>query len=228
MKHLLAIIAGSMLAACAHAQTINIDFGPLDTDVYNGQGILGGATDTLWNSVDYNGATNLAFADGTAGASGVGVTFNTNWSNVGGLASNTLLGDRIISLPSQTETITISGLAPNTNFDIVLYNGFFAQQYSIVGQPGVGTASTIPDADSPNTDFPNWTQGIEYARLNSAMSDGTGQLQIQDIPIAGGLFAVNSALAGMQIQEVPIPPVAWLFASGLLGLIGVAKRKKKA
>jgi hypothetical protein len=240
MKHLIALIAGIMLQTTAGAALINIDFGPTDKDVYAGQGILGGATDTFWNAVDSTGATNLSFADSTAGTSGVSLTFNAIWSNVGASATNTLLGDRIIRDPNQgaappTETITISGLTPNSIFDIVLYNGFFAQQYSIIGQTGVGSASITPDADSPSTDFPNWTEGVEYARLNSAMSDGSGQLQIQDLPIAGGLFGVNSALAGLQIQDAsqnqeiahaPIPPALLLFGSGLLGLIGISRRKK--
>jgi hypothetical protein len=226
MKHLITLIAGLMLTATAYAQTINIDFGPTDSNVYTGQGILGGTTDTFWNGVDFTGATNLTFADGSAGTIGVSVTFDATWTNVGGLANNTLLGDRVIGDPTQTKTITISGLTPNSIFDIVLYNGFFAQEYSIVGQPGVGTASTVPDADSPTTtDFPNWVEGVEYARLDSATSDANGQLQIQDLPIAGGLFGVNSALAGLQLHVVPIPSAIWLFGPGLLGLIGLARRK---
>ena len=137
-----------------------------------------------------------------------------------------MLADRVISLPSQTETITISGLAANALFDIVLYNAYYAQEYAIAGQPGVGSATTTPNANAPDTDFPNWTQGVEYARLNSVMSDGSGQLQIQDFPIAGGLFGVNSALAGMQIQAVPLPASVWLFGSGLMGLLGMLGRKK--
>ena len=224
-----AFIAGLLLSANAHAQTINVDFGPLDSAVYAGQGILGGPADTFWNALDSAGATNLAFADGTGGTSGVSLTFGTEFSNLGfpfNPGTNTLLADRVISLPSQTETITISGLAANSLFDIVLYNAYYAQEYSITGQPGVGSATTTPDANSPNADFPNWTEGVEYARLSSAMSDGSGQLQIQDVPIAGGLFGVNSALAGMQIQAVPLPASIWLFGSGLMGFLGMLGRKK--
>ena len=35
----------------------------------------------------------------------------------------------------------------------------------------------------------------------------------------------NSNL-GVRIQAVPLPPVLWLFGSGLLGLVGMARRKK--
>jgi hypothetical protein len=231
MKHMTVFIAGFILATTANAAVINVDFGNTGIDVYAGRGILGSDTDTFWNAVDSTGATNLSFADSTAGISGVTLTFDGDFSNVGGLATNTLLGDRIARIvgdPTVTETITISGLSPNSLFDIVLYNGFYANEYSIVGQPGVGTASVIPDADSPNTDFPNWVEGVEYARLNSAMSDGNGQLQIQDLPIAGGLYGVNSAVAGLQIQAVPIPATILLFGSGLVGLVGIARRKKAA
>ena len=224
-----AFIAGLLLSANTHAQTINVDFGPLDSAIYAGQGILGGPAGTFWNAVDSAGATNLAFADGTGGTSGVSLTFGTEFSNLGDSfnpGTNTLLADRVVSLPSQTETITISGLAANSLFDIVLYNAYYAQEYSITGQPGVGIATTTPDTNSPNADFPNWTEGVEYARLSSAMSDGSGQLQIQDVPIAGGLFGVNSALAGMQIQAVPLPASIWLFGSGLMGFLGMLGRKK--
>jgi hypothetical protein len=30
------------------------------------------------------------------------------------------------------------------------------------------------------------------------------------------------------VQQVPVPPAVWLFGSGLLGLIGIARRKQKA
>jgi hypothetical protein len=30
------------------------------------------------------------------------------------------------------------------------------------------------------------------------------------------------------VQQVPVPPAVWLFGSGLLGLIGIATRKKAA
>jgi hypothetical protein len=227
MKYLIALIAGLMLTTTANAQLVNIDFGLVDTDVYTGQGILGGATDTLWNSVDSTGAINLAFADGTGGTSGVSVTFNRQFSNIGTSATNTLLGDRVIGAETDPETITISGLTPNTNYELVLYNVFFAQEYSIVGQPGSGAVTVTPDGDSPTTDFPDWLEGVEYG-LISAISDGTGILTILDTPILGGPFGQNTALAGLQIQEVPIPPVAWLFGSGLLGLVGLARRKKAA
>ena len=230
MKHLIALVAGFMLTTAANAQLVNIDFGRADQpqNLYDGQGILGGATDTIWNLVDSTGAANLLYADGTAGTSAVSVSFNRQFSNVGGTASNTLLGDRVIGSEDTPEMITISGLTPNSNYALVLYNGFFAQEYSIVGQPGSGAVTVTPDNDSPTTDFPDWLEDVEYG-LIFAISDDSGILAILDTPILGGPFGQNTALAGLQIQQihaVPLPPAVWLFGSGLLGLAGIPRRKK--
>lgn len=43
---------------------------------------------------------------------------------------------------------------------------------------------------------------------------------------AGGFGTTLTAQAWGDWNVVPIPPAAWLFGSGLLGLIGVARRKK--
>jgi hypothetical protein len=63
-----------------------------------------------------------------------------------------------------------------------------------------------------------------------ASTDGNGD-GIMGIPMAvGGPFAGFDANfnANMSPAPVPIPAAAWLFGSGLLGLVGIARRKKKA
>jgi len=46
--------------------------------------------------------------------------------------------------------------------------------------------------------------------------------QVHDLAVTGVSFD------NIVVSTVPIPPAAWLFGSGLLGLIGVARRKKAA
>jgi len=43
-------------------------------------------------------------------------------------------------------------------------------------------------------------------------------------------FSANFNLAGADLPPpaVPVPAAVWLFGSGLLGLVGVARRKKAA
>lgn len=45
-------------------------------------------------------------------------------------------------------------------------------------------------------------------------------------PISGSYLVRSSSGSGGGGSVVPVPAAAWLFASGLLGLIGVARRKK--
>jgi hypothetical protein len=47
----------------------------------------------------------------------------------------------------------------------------------------------------------------------------------------GGDFNLNSkkfSANGFQVTTVPVPAAVWLFGSGLLGMVSVAKRKKRA
>lgn len=240
MKSFLATFILLMVASSANAMLVNIDFQPVGSAVYDGQGILGGSTDTSWNAVDFGGASNLTFADGTT-VSGVNVatSFDASFSNLGApfnARTNTLLADRLYGTDAfASQTITISGLTANSSYDIVLYNAFFAQTYSIDGQSISATTDPIA-ATSGNDNFPNWTQGVEYALLGSVVSDSSGQLVIGITPWDGttAFTPKNSAIAGLQIQgelqiqSVPLPAALYLFTAGLVGLVGIARRKTAA
>ncbi len=178
------LFAGLMLLATstANAALINIDFGPSSSATYTGQGILGTASDSTWNAVDFGGASNLTHADGTAGNVSVTTTFDNSFTNLPSY-TNTLLADRLYGTDAlQPQTITLTGLTANSAFDLILYNGFYAQTHSANGQ----SATTEPiAASSANNDFPNWTSGVEYATLSSAISDDSGQLVITVTPWDG-------------------------------------------
>jgi hypothetical protein len=227
---------GMLSVSAAHAMLINIDFGG---DEYTDQGIFGNNTDTYWNSLSYAGFTNLRYADGFVSDVDVTTTFDGSFTNPvsGGSINRTndLLRDRVFGTTgtppgSEAETVTLSGLSANTAYDIVLYNGFYAQIYSIAGQ-GI-SASTDPAEFSANNDYP-WTEGLEYAILESAMSDSSGELVITVTPYPGSnsAFGVNSAIAGLQIQQsagsVPEPTTLALLSLGLAGL-GFTRRRMKA
>ena len=220
------LIASCLLTTTVNAMLINIDFHAVGTsDLYEGQGILGGVSDSKWNGVGTSNATNLI--DSTGGmTTDVDIAVSFGFSTSGQQDNNALLEDRIEGGSSSDETITISDLKHNSIFDIVLYNGRFSQQYSIDGQPEIGTALTSPISDSINSDLNDWKINQEYAWLLLATSDDEGKLQIN--VLSQGNFA---AIAGLQIQEVtavPVPTAFWLFGSGLMGLFGIASQKKSA
>lgn len=54
-------------------------------------------------------------------------------------------------------------------------------------------------------------------------ADGDG---IPGINIPAGLWP-NGTVLDIQLQAVPVPAAFWLFASGLLGLVGVARKRNK-
>ena len=244
-----------MATSTANATLINIDFGPSTSPTYDGQGILGTGADTTWNSVNVGTpnnveSTNLDYADGT-GASGVAVTvdgawdFNGNNTDPGGTAvgTNPLLGDRIANVtPNEPATITLTGLTAGQLYDIVLYAGFYAQDYSISGQSITATINPVYPGGASSS-YPDWQSGEEYVVLASVVADSSGEVGILVDPLSctlptSGIFCGSldsgsdtngyAEIAGMQIQAVPLPAAMYLFGTGLLGLAGIAKRKKTA
>jgi hypothetical protein len=72
----------------------------------------------------------------------------------------------------------------------------------------------------------DWTQMM----VSAVMPEGTASTRIQLIHIleastsnAGSIFLDDASLT---VSAVPVPAAVWLFGSGLLGLVGVARRRK--
>ena len=65
------------------------------------------------------------------------------------------------------------------------------------------------------------TQQGNSANIATLDGDGIPGISLIDGSFVGFSHAVNGALT-----SVPVPAAVWLFGSGLVGLIGIAKRKK--
>ncbi len=57
---------------------------------------------------------------------------------------------------------------------------------------------------------------------------GTPVVQFCDSESSSGMCASGSFAPTLTVSAVPVPAAVWLFGSGLLGLVGVARRKKAA
>jgi hypothetical protein len=57
---------------------------------------------------------------------------------------------------------------------------------------------------------------------------GWAEGDIIKIQLNSGDPGIDPGITGIMFDAVPIPPAVWLFGTGLLGLIGIARRKKAA
>lgn len=190
----LVVLAGGVSVTHAADPIVNIDF-QSGVNTYIGVGVLGSVSDTIWNNIGPGGGTNLNYADGS-GPSGVSIatTYTSTFAN--GSQVNPLLFDWVYTTNPQ-ETIVISGLAPNSAFDIAFYDGFYWQDFTVPAQPGL-IAQVRPNfhlgsAGAPP--FPIDTYGI----LHGVISNASGQITILDTSVSGGPAGQASTIAGMQI-----------------------------
>ena len=97
--------------------------------------------------------------------------------------------------------------------------------------PFVATTGFTADSDpavQPNGVNPGETLGIIYALQGSqTYADVISELTVGSLRI--GIHVQGYASSGSESfvnNPVPVPAAVWLFGSGLLGLVGVARRKR--
>lgn len=108
--------------------------------------------------------------------------------------------------------------------------------YDTTGNPnqsGWGLTNTGPFTHIINVALlhPNYWTATEYAPDTSRAWYFGVQLGNQEWDGKSAphwVWAVHSGDVGAAVATVPVPAAVWLFGSGLLGLIGVARRKKRA
>jgi hypothetical protein len=115
-----------------------------------------------------------------------------------------------------------------------LFLGTATNQYSYSLSPGDFAAHTFFDW-SVNADIPvlavlNVTSGNPFtgpATVASTICDGDGVpgCAMVTAPFPGQTPAFSGTIVPVP-SAVPVPAAVWLFGSGLLGLVGVARRKK--
>jgi hypothetical protein len=112
--------------------------------------------------------------------------------------------------------------------------GNIEQFADTLGTPGYVDLSVIQDG----AEVTDWTQmlvsGVVPAGAVSAKAFLL-HVQLGDTPFGGSLYWDYVCTGSLEDcrdddvpPEVPIPPSVWLFGSGLLGLVGMARRKKAA
>ncbi len=210
-----------ILAVCygqaAFALTVNGDIEgnpPSDATYVGDDGILSSPGGTVWNSVpDYVNTTGLL--DEFGNPTGVGVIWTgTNFGPAIDPAATNSLQDS----GTWGSGFDITGLNPNLTYDLSIY-------------AMMNAGGRVTDAVSSSWDF--WTTAgpPTYAMPGVIGQDYALYTGLVPFDLGMGVYGIrlsnfDGAVTGFQIRAVPLPAAVWLFGSGLLGLLGLSRRKK--
>lgn len=150
----------------------------------------------------YGAARDIAFDLGGAGS-------------LSGPAGNQSL---TVASPLFTVTAGLADAQATMNGTTVSVIGTPISSYSFVLQPLGGSLVTVGNTETLTLFFDISSQDTETVPYSDATSSLTATVTTH-------LHRQGQLVATRELQPVPIPAAAWLLGSGLLGLIGVARRK---
>ncbi len=181
-------------------------------------------------------------AEGSLGSTGV--AYSGDVINVSTIDGNTTVWD-----PDATFIGGAVDVSPSTIGDVIGLNGATATSTISFSAPVLNPVIAIfslgaPD-DSVMLAFDDATPSLEVYGLNSTFTDDLADLVVSGNSVTGqggsgvimfeGLYSSltfnNSngeywyGITVGNVTAVPVPAAVWLFGSGLLGLVGVARRR---
>jgi len=235
-----ALCAGviSIVSSPTIAAPINL----VDYSSLHGAGVIDfeSLTGGTESGTNYDGVIDLTGASFAERFVGQTLTVSGNFDVLSGMPVNSLAlqagvpNQNLVLLTYGLDGNVLAGLGP-TGFD----------NFSAIGE---GAVAILFERDQSELGFKTvggnlGTAKVEFWTRDGSLIDaidladiGTGffgfrrEGSIKDI---AGLSIWNTDLGGIAFDDirfevVPIPPAVWLFGSGLLGLIGIARRKKTA
>lgn len=161
-------------------------------------GDIAGQLDVIWDAnIDAGG--NQSFLHYTTGFVG---TDNVGYTNVGGAVSQVLLATQ----PGYQVTLN--------SFDWTPWPGLRNRSVKVFDETGDKFISTSQSSGNLTT----------YDTGDFGVVTSSDLIGIQFVSDPGGNVGIDNI--SFTISEVPLPAAALLFGSGLLGLIGLARRKQ--
>jgi hypothetical protein len=220
--------------------------GPGSTEIEFGEGTLysaGSADSTLYTINPNNGTATGSVSHLSGSFNGLEFVGNTLYgAHVPGPSTASTLGTvntttGAFSAIGLTGQLSLSGLAYDTGTSTMWGMTEISFEATLVTVNLTTGAATLgqPLFDNTNAYILDNVGSIEF--LNGVLYAG---ISLNGSVNPGGLYSINTANGaatpigntGMGsitgLTAVPVPAAAWLFGSGLLGLIGISRRKKAA
>lgn len=189
---------------------INVDVRNGTGTPYQGIGVLGTVAD-LWNAVDGSATaatnSNIPLYNSTGVPTSVELSFTPGIGNTINSSLVRNIFDQYNQNPTNN-TVTLSGLQPNTSYDLVVYSiggsfegGTFSGAVTGISAGGAALVS--------NTG--GFTNNVNYVENKFAMSDGSGNLTFNITPNTGDAYCDFDAL---QITSSPARPAVAIKSIG--------------
>jgi hypothetical protein len=244
-KFLLAAAVFSMVPSAVIASPLYDTFGPLDVATFGGTGIPNDevAISSQFSNSNINGTSLITVAmSATQRYGNPALTNDGAGTYFAGAGSNTgpgsPLGTAEGALWNFNYYINIESTIGETlaDYDITLFYDFNPAFDN--GPAGLGTiniTNAILGSATPTISLVEGSQNLMFSFL---ATDVTGVINapagsFDPNAIGEYNFGISVSQAGwgvenvrMDVQVVPVPAAVWLFGSGLIGLVGVARRKK--
>jgi sugar lactone lactonase YvrE len=184
-------------AGLLQAQLIDVDFNNTGPTM-SGAAVLGIAGDK-WNGINVSSDSGIHLTNADGSASAVKMTF-TSGGDYYVSGSTPFFGTSYDPLMEcylynggVSQTITLSGLATNSTYNLVLYN---AANYGGVGRTTDFTVNGNGQSSTWNASSSTLIAGVDYVQFTSATSDGLGNLVITYT----GNGSAEGDIDGFQIQ----------------------------
>ena len=170
----------------------------------SGAAVLGAAGDQ-WNGIDASSGSGIPLIYANGSNSTVTMTFTSgggyNVNDYGGSTpfASTLynaLMENYLYNNGTIQTITLSGLAANSAYNLVLYN---AANTAAAGRTTYFTVNGNTRSSTWNGSSSTLIAGVDYVEFASALSDGSGNLAITYT----GAGTAEGDINGFQIQAAP-------------------------
>lgn len=225
----------------ALAITIYDDFGSFPDATWGGNGIPNNAVATSRQIVDGDVTITLAmsatqrYSNPALGNNGAGIYYAGTGSNFGGNNQSTTEG-ALWNFNYYIRVEGANGATPVlTDYQFDLFYDFDPASNTPMTSLGKWDLTASVAATDPSLTIAQDSQNLMFSFLEVGIPgfvtppggafdpDVIGNYQFA-IEVSGGGF--NLETVAMEVQTVPIPAAVWLFGSGLLGLAGIARRKK--